>query len=158
MASQVGSGQCWIRSGAVYMLNPSGPRNPTSVMLEVSATSTGQAGWRSDGGDNGDPGLVASPVSGCGEVEALETYGEHVVVTETRVLDHDLEAELKRPVCLQVVAGPRNQPPEAGPCRSPGRSWPHYQASPVGKRTRGTQAASATPSMLNVSDAFQPSE
>jgi len=29
---------------------------------------------------------------------------------------------------------------------------------PLGKETRGTQAASATPSMLNVSDAFQPSE
>jgi len=37
-------------------------------------------------------------------------------------------------------------------------SWPTTMRVPLGKETRGTQAASATPPMLNASDAFQPSE
>jgi len=41
-------------------------------------------------------------------VQPTEQHSENVVVTETRVLGLNLASEVDRPVCLQVVAGPRN--------------------------------------------------
>jgi len=44
--------------------------------------------------------------------EMIENRGENAIMTKHR-LDLDLEAEAQRLVCLQVVAGPRNEPTTA---------------------------------------------
>jgi len=44
------------------------------------------------------------------------------------------------------------------PLTSKVSSWPTTMRVPLGKETRGTHAANATPSMLNASEALQPAE